>query len=146
MAATLQAETYYQYVARSVAYDSDLTDALSGSNEPLITMESLQPLAMENAAFLDGVIATATTSLPSTSAIISVPLLVQITRDWSAGGQIVRDLTYRPLLQSLIPFLLDIPSPRILAPDPAPAAWPSCSQSASRAPESLRSIPTSTHR
>ena len=116
VAATLQAETYYQYVARSVAYDSDLTDALSSSNEPLITMESLQPLASANAAFLDGVIAPHNLSLPSTSAIISVPLLVQITRDWSAGGQVVRDLTYRPLLQSLIPFLLDIPSPRILVP------------------------------
>ena len=55
VAATLQAETYYQYVARSVAYDSDLTEALKNSNEPLITMESLQPLASANAAFLDGV-------------------------------------------------------------------------------------------
>ena len=79
-AATSRPETYLEYVARSVEYASDVVSELSGSEEPFVTMEALRPLAAANAAFLDGVAAPHNVSAPSTSALVAVPLLVQVPR------------------------------------------------------------------
>ena len=113
-------ETYHEYVARSTVVASDyaaLAAALRESQDPLITMEDLEPLVASNMAFIDG--STAGRSgvvTPSSAAHIAVPLLVQAVRDWTEAGAAQRATTYAPLVEALQPTLLDVPSPRILVP------------------------------
>ena len=108
--AALKAESYLMYVTRSVAtatnHSSALASALSTSDEPLLTLEEIEPLLNANAQFLDAIASPHEhLTAPSSSAMVSVPLLVQLTRDWSKEGEQFRKRTYTPLLDSLLPFL-----------------------------------------
>ena len=102
-------ETYHEYVARSTVVASDyaaLAAALRESQDPLITMEDLEPLVASNMAFIDG--STAGRSgvvTPSSAAHIAVPLLVQAVRDWTEAGAAQRATTYAPLVEALQPTL-----------------------------------------
>ena len=66
----------------AVRTDPDLVIALQDSDEPMVSMNMLRPLAKANIAFMDGLMASA-----SESALTAVPLLVQLVRDWSAHGE-----------------------------------------------------------
>ena len=111
LASCARVETYVEYVARSVSKlfmaDADLANALANAGEPLLTMEQLAPLASANAQFLDDVESSfGDAKMPSAFAPIAVPLLVQFVRDWTAEGQRMRSLTYQPIVEALVPFLL----------------------------------------
>ena len=112
-------ETYLEYVSRSLHHQqgSRLELELRALPGGPLTEEVLRPLALANTHFLDGLAnETETEAPPSTSALVAVPLLVQLVRDWSSEGQRVRDTSYRPIVGSLLPFLLDRHAPRILVP------------------------------
>ena len=116
-------ESYLEYVHRSVARqhaDEALAQMLSDAKEPFVDEATVNPLAQANIAFLDGLIASQEPSAPapSSSALIALPLLVQLVRDWSAEGEHMRNTTYRPIIDALVPFLLGrgSSSPRILLP------------------------------
>ena len=115
-------ESYLEYVHRSVARqhaDEALAQMLSDAKEPFVDEATVNPLAQANIAFLDGLIASQEPSAPapSSSALIALPLLVQLVRDWSAEGEHMRNTTYRPIIDALVPFLLGrgSSSPRILS-------------------------------
>ena len=70
----------------AVRTDPDLVLALQDSDEPMVSMDTLRPLAQANIAFMDGLMASA-----SESALTAVPLLVQLVRDWSVHGERARN-------------------------------------------------------
>ena len=119
---TAKFESYLEYVARSVSQfwvaDTELARLLSTTAEPLITMETLTPLVAENIRFLDSAAPDDNTPKPSDSAPVAVPLLVQFVRDWSSAGEKMRSITYQPIVEAIVPFLLgrDNGPPRILCP------------------------------
>lgn len=95
----------------AVRTDPDLVLALQDSDEPMVSMDTLRPLAQANIAFMDGLMASA-----SESALTAVPLLVQLVRDWSVHGERARNSTYAPVVEALVPRISDVAAPRILLP------------------------------
>ena len=65
----------------AVRTDPDLVLALQDSDEPMVSMDTLRPLAQANIAFMDGLMASA-----SESALTAVPLLVQLEHKQHTGG------------------------------------------------------------
>ena len=106
-------ETYMEHLERVLAVrtDPDLVLALHDSDEPMVSMNMLRPLAQANTAFMDGLMASA-----SESALTAVPLLVQLVRDWSAHGERTRNSTYAHIVEALVPRISTVAAPRILLP------------------------------
>ena len=106
-------ETYMEHLERVLAVrtDPDLVLALQDSDEPMVSMDTLRPLAQANIAFMDGLMASA-----SESALTAVPLLVQLVRDWSVHGERARNSTYAPVVEALVPRISHVAAPRILLP------------------------------
>ncbi len=69
-------ETYLEHLHRvaNVHTDSEVAIALQDSDDPVITMSMLQPLAKANIAFLDGLMATQLAEPASSSASVFLPL------------------------------------------------------------------------